>query len=116
MSFNFKLDSNNDIIIGRGAERLEGVPYVAQLVKNRLSTLGGEWDLDESLGIPWHDILGRGYDLGIIQGILSQHIRDTEGVDRLVRIDLTRLPNRQLSVDFSVESDGTIFTDIITLQ
>lgn len=115
MSFNLKLSDNHDIVIGRGAERLEGVPYVAQLVKNRLSTFLSEWDLDTSKGLDWRNLLGSNFDLGIIQGAVSQTIRDTDGVDKLVSIDLVRQPRRQLSITFTAESDGSLFTNTMTI-
>ena len=49
---NLKLDNGWDIIPGKGMTRVVGVEYIAQLVKSRLLTLYGEWDLDLTIGVP----------------------------------------------------------------
>lgn len=113
MSNNFKL-VNNDLVIGRGMERLEGIEYIAQLTKNRLSTLLGEWDLDETLGIDWFNIMGANYDLSIIQGLVSQTIRETKGVDKLNSLDISLdKASRQVSMTFTATGNGEIFTETI---
>lgn len=115
MSYNLKLDAEDDIIIGRGAERVEGVEYIVQLVKCRLTTILGEWDLDESIGIDWFNIMGANADLSIIQGIVTQTIRDTRGVDSLTSIDLNvDRATRKLTIDFAGVALGEVFTETIT--
>jgi hypothetical protein len=108
--------TTHDIVINRGVERVEGVTYVAQLTKTELSLLFTEWDLDESLGIDWFNIMGRNYDLSIIQGIVSDVIRSTEGVESLttINLNLDRV-TRQLSINFTAIADGEVFTETVTI-
>ena len=112
-----KLDTaTHDIIINRGVERVEGAAYIAQLTKTKLSLIFTEWDLDESLGIDWFNIMGRNYDLSIIQGIVSDVIRVTEGVESLTTIDLDLdRVTRQLSINFTAIANGEVFTEIVTI-
>ena len=112
MSNNFKL-VNNDLSVGRGMDRLEGVDYVIQLVKNRLLTFLTEWDLDETLGIDWYNIMGYNYDLSIIQGLVTQTILETEGVTSVVEVTLNLdSKSRILSISFTGIGDGKVFTEI----
>jgi hypothetical protein len=75
-----------------------------------------EWDLDESLGVDWFNIMGRNYDLSIIQGIVADVIRSTEGVESLttITLDLDR-QTRQLSIDFAAIADGEVFTETVII-
>ena len=97
-------------------ERAEGVVYVTQLVKTNLLLALSDWDLDPTLGIDWFTILGTNYDLGIIQGIVAKSIRGTIGVDKLnsIEIDFDK-PTRKATIKFFAESDGTTFTETITI-
>lgn len=86
---NMKLDSSGDIIIGRGVARIQGVEYVAQLIKNRLKTFYGEWELDTELGVPWlSEVLIHNYGVDIVYSRISDTIVGTEGVSHLVSLDL----------------------------
>ncbi|NRA49465.1 MAG: hypothetical protein HRU12_10070 [Phaeodactylibacter sp.] len=117
MSHNLKLDTaTHDIIINRGAIRVGGAAYVAQLTKTKLSLFFSEWELDETLGIDWYNIMGSNYDLSIIQGIVSQSIRDTKGVEDLttLTLDLNKV-TRKLSIDFTAIANGEVFTETIII-
>lgn len=113
MAGNLKLDpTTHDIIINRGTEKVGGVDYVAQLVKTNLLFLLGEWDLDETLGIDWYNMMGKNYDLSIIQGIVTQAIVDTQGVTDITSVDITiDRPTRILTMTYTGIADGSIFTD-----
>lgn len=103
--FNMALDENHDIVIGRGIKRIGGVEYVAQLVKTRLLFYFGEWDLDRTLGIDWYNLLGSNYDLSLIQGTITQTIKDTRGVLSLDSIVLTvDRVERKLTITFTATS------------
>tara|TARA_R110000851_G_scaffold315052_1_gene477307 strand:- start:110 stop:463 length:354 start_codon:yes stop_codon:yes gene_type:complete len=117
MSNNMKLDkATHDIVINRRVERLGGAEYIAQLTKTRLSLLYAEWDLNESLGIDWFSIMGRNYDLSIMQGIVSDVIRSTEGVESLTTIDLDLdRVTRQLSINFTAIANGEVFTETVII-
>ena len=75
---NLKLDSSWDIIPGKGMTRVVGVEYIAQLVKSRLLTLYGEWDLDLTVGVPWfNNVLGTSEGLQSAQQIILNTINQT---------------------------------------
>lgn len=116
MSGNLALDSNHDIIIGRGATRIGGVEFVAQLVKCRLMTLLGEWQNDTSLGIPWFDsIFNKGVRIADIQVAVANVIRTTNNVREILSLDIVpdyRL--RQLSITFSAISDYGDVTELVS--
>ena len=112
MANNFKL-MFGDIVIGRGMERVSGIEYTTQLVRNNLLTFFSEWDLDESIGIDWYNIMGTNYDLSIIQGLVTQVILETKGVFSIERVILdVNKKTRILSISFTGIGDGTISIDI----
>ena len=115
MAGNLKLDSNHDIILGRGMTRVGGVEYVAQLVKCRLLTLLGEWQNDTSLGLPWFDgILSKNSRVSDIQVALANIIRSTNHVRQLLSIEVdANYRTRQLNVSFTAISDYGDVTDIV---
>lgn len=100
--FNLKLDENHDIIIGRGAVRIGGAEQVAQLVKCRILALYGEWEQDPSLGIPWFEgIFKKNVRLSDVQTALANVIRQTNGVQHLISLDVSSDTNsRTLFVNF----------------
>ena len=117
MALNLELDPDtNDLVIARGAGRIEGIQYIAQLVKNRLLTVLGEWDLDRTIGIAWFDLLGRDYDLGIIQGTIRSVILETRGVTSVTSLILTPdTKERKLGIAFTGTGDGAEFTGTVTV-
>ena len=101
---NLKLDSNWDIIPGRGMARVVGVEYIAQLVKSKLLTLYGEWDLDLTVGVPWfNNVLGTSEGLQSAQQIILNTINQTWGVFEVTDFNAT-YSNRQLTVTFTAAS------------
>lgn len=115
---NLKLDSNHDIIIGRGATRVVGVEQVAQLVKCRLLTILGEWELDTNLGLPWFEsIFTKNVRPADIEAALANIIRTTNGVRQLVSLDVNPdYRTRQLAVSFVAASVYGDLDEIITWQ
>lgn len=106
MANNLKLDSNHDILIGRGATRVEGAAQVAQLTKCRLLTILNEWKLDTSLGIDWFgSVAERKVTASDIQTACAKIIRETNGVLALLNltIDLNRT-TREATISFSAVS------------
>lgn len=112
------LDSNHDIVIGRGTSRVSGAPMVAQLVKCRLLTLLGEWKQDQSLGIPWFDaILSKQVRPSDIQATVANIIRSTEGVRDLVDVQIDPdFRTRLLKLSFVAISDYGDISEFITWQ
>ena len=101
---NLKLDSGWDTIPGKGMTRVVGVEYIAQLVKSRLLTLYGEWDLDLTIGVPWfNNVLGTPEGLQTAQQIILTTINQTWGVYEVTDFN-TSYSNRQLNVTFTAAS------------
>lgn len=116
MAGNLALDSNWDIIIGKGATRIGGVDFVAQNVKSRLLTLLGEWQNDKTLGLAWFDGLlskqARPVDVQVaVANVISttNHVRAVNYV--------TVVPDystRKVTLNFSAESTyGTFESSIV---
>lgn len=118
MAGNLALDSNHDIIIGRGATRIGGAEQVAQLVKCRLLTLLGEWKQDTSLGIPWFEgIFTKNVRPADIQLTIANIIRGTAGVQQLISIELDAdYRARTLTITFTAISDYGNISDFLLWQ
>ena len=94
--------------------RIVGVDYIAQLVKCRLLTLYGEWDLDLTLGVPWfNEILGTTTGINTAQQIILDTINQTWGVYEVITFDAT-YSNRQLSITFTAASIFGDFTSEVS--
>lgn len=118
MEDNLALDSNHDIIIGRGATRIGGAEQIAQLVKCRLLTLLGEWKQDTSLGIPWFEgIFTKNVRPADIQLTIANIIRGTAGVQQLISIELDAdYRARTLTITFTAISDYGNISDFLLWQ
>ena len=118
MAGNLALDSNHDIIIGRGATRIDGAPQVAQLVKCRLLTLLGEWKQDTSLGLPWFEgIFSKNVRPADIQAALANIIRSTNGVQQLISLDVDAdYRERNLTISFIAISDYGDISEYVEWQ
>lgn len=118
MAGNLALDSNHDIIIGRGATRVGGAEQVAQLCKCRLLTLLGEWKQDTSIGLPWFEaIFTKQVRASDIESAVANIIRSTNGVQQLISIQVNPdFRERQLSISFTAISDYGNLSDFVTWQ
>ena len=118
MAGNLALDSNHDIIIGRGATRIGGAEQISQLVKCRLLTLLGEWKQDTSLGIPWFEgIFTKNVRPADIQLTIANIIRGTAGVQQLISIELDAdYRARTLTITFTAISDYGNISDFLLWQ
>lgn len=118
MAGNLALDSNHDIIIGRGATRIGGAEQVAQLCKCRLLTLLGEWKQDTSLGLPWFDaIFSKQVRASDIESAVANIIRSTNGVQQLISIQVEPdFRTRELNISFTAISDYGNLSDFVTWQ
>ena len=118
MAGNLALDSNHDIIIGRGTTRISGAAQVAQLVKCRLLTIFGEWKLDNSLGLPWFEaIFTKQVRPSDIEAAIANIIRGTAGVQQLLSIDIDAdYRDRKLGISFTALSDYGNITEFLTCQ
>ena len=118
MAGNLALDSNHDIIIGRGTTRISGAAQVAQLVKCRLLTIFGEWKLDNSLGLRWFEaIFTKQVRPSDIEAAIANIIRGTAGVQQLISIDIDAdYRDRRLGISFTALSDYGNITEFLTWQ
>lgn len=111
MAFNLQLDINNDIIIGRGTARVEGMAYTVQLCKNKLLTVLGEWKANKTLGLPWFDdIMIKAPDMALVEGLFLNAIKQTPHVLDVLSIDLNLdHGTRVLTVTFTALSNWGVF-------
>jgi len=118
MSGNMMLDSNHDIIIGRGVTRITGAAMVAQLCKCRLMTMLGEWSQDTSLGLPWFDaIFSKRVRPSDIQAAIANTLRNTRHVRQIISIDIDAdYKARTLSINFVAISDFGDISEIAQWQ
>lgn len=118
MAGNMALDSNHDIIIGRGVTRLSGAALVAQTTKCNLLALFGEWKYDTSLGLPWFDaIFTKQVRPSDIEAALANIIRGTVGVQQLISIDIdANYRTRELTINFVAISNYGDISDYVTWQ
>jgi len=116
MANNLKLDPNTwDIIIGRGAERVEGLAFTAQMVRSRLQTVLGEWKPTPALGMPWFDsVFTKAPDISLIQALVIEEIKKVEHVKDVSYIKLGFDKGaRTLNITFTAISDwGDIDSNI----
>lgn len=112
MANNLKLDSNWDIIPGRGMTRTGGVDYVAQNSKSRLQTRLGEC-FDSSRGVPWNQsILGSTTITDdVLKDIVRNTVMGTPDVVAVTRISLTRTGRRTDIAFEAVSSYGTFASE-----
>jgi len=79
-----------DFTTQRSCRRVDGLEYVAQRLKIRLSMQRGSWFLDQRVGVPWlPTIYKRKPDLLEIGALLRAEILSTPEVIRLDRFDLS---------------------------
>ena len=119
MSFNLKLDEqSHDLVVGRGAVRVDGIALTKQLVKCRLLTVLGEWEADTALGLPWFtEIMIKGQRLSIIEGLLRDCILGTDHVLELQEFYIAlNKGQRVLNVTFVALSDWGLFEDTTDLE
>lgn len=91
----------------------KGTTAIAQSLLQRLRTFRGEWFLDTTLGVPFHEVVfAKGVNLQVVRSILRRIILETPGIssasDLVLDYDNAR---RMLSVTFSATTDeGQIIT------
>jgi hypothetical protein len=118
MAGNLMLNSDHDIIIGRGAARVDGAEQVAQLCKCRLLTLLNEWKLDRSLGIDWfNSVVSKRSSVADIQTACAKIIRDTNGVLALLDINISfDKSSRKVTINFDALSVYGDISEVATWQ
>lgn len=118
MSGNLMLGADHDIIIGRGATRIDGAAMVAQLVKTRLLTLLGEWEQDPSRGLPWFDsIFSKQVRPSDIQAAIANIIRQTNYVRQIISVDIdANYRTRLLTIQFTAISTFGNISELVEWQ
>lgn len=77
---------------------------VAQTYRNSVAFFKGEWFLDTREGTPYHEqILVENPDISLIREIFKSILGLTEGVASVERMELTRLPDRLLDVQYAAQ-------------
>lgn len=96
---------------------IDGVDMIRQRIKQRILLILGEWFLAVSEGLPWFgEMNAKGVPESRVRSLLQRQIAGTEGVDRLVQLDLDfTASTRTLEVQFRVEIDGIEVQDGVTL-
>ena len=109
--------ATNDIKVDAGEVTwVTAKDAIRQHLLVRLQTFAGEWFLDTSVGVPYFaDVFKKNPDLTVLNSTFTKAILDTPGVDRLNELDFDLQSNRQLQVNFQVEtSDGVLdFSDFV---
>lgn len=105
---NLKLDSDHDIIIGRGATRCTGDEFIVQAVKSRLLFILGTWELNMRLGIPWlTEVLTKDSDSDLFQSIIKNTIINTPGVTQVIELNLSKdRISRKLNINFTATTEN----------
>lgn len=98
---------------------VEGVEEIAQIIKQNLQTVLGEWYLDTTLGLPWFtEIFEKGNSQKNIDNIIINQITLSPGVISLVQYssDIADRAAREMAIDFQAYTvDGILdFSTILT--
>lgn len=108
--FDIGFDADHDMYLdGSDIAFTSEEDVVKQRLTMRLQFLFEEWFLDNRAGIPYtQTVLQQGTDMKDIYSIFSKEIKDTEGVDNLVSLELITSPSEKgMRVNFEV-NDGLI--------
>ena len=113
------LDANNNIVFDNYDIKLtEGSDITSQKIKQYLSTVMGEWKLNENLGINYReDILIKNPQLDRIKSIFIKEIQSVEEVVSILNLDIElNKSSRTLSINFKVQDNqGYVIEDGIDL-
>lgn len=84
-----RLDANHDMTFGAGMRNIAtGSEAAMQRLRCRLLSILGDWDLDQSHGIPWwqdpnssvRPIMGAPRDLRYAESVIKKVILETNGI------------------------------------
>jgi len=78
----FATDANNDLYLLKGSITISSDAYaVANVCENAVKTVLGELELNEDVGVPYHEIVWVGAPvIGQIESALSSTIMSVQGV------------------------------------
>lgn len=112
------LNTQNDIDVNLNNFRFaEEYVYIQQKLNIRLRLVQGEWFLDSTKGLPYFtDMLGKeNIDGANIEALFKREILNTIGVDEITSFDMNLSSARQLTVQFSVNTDLGELTSEVTI-
>ncbi len=98
---------------------VEGVDEIAQIIKQNLQTVLGEWFLDTTLGLPWFtEIFEKGNSQKNIDNVIINQIALSPGVISLVQYssDVSNRAAREMTIEFQAYTvEGILdFSTILT--
>lgn len=99
-----KLDSKSHdiVLVNRDLSLLRDGDLVAQRIKQRLLTHLGEWFLDETIGLPWNQLIfQKGFPVNLIRSYIIRTIVLTVGIESLDTFELdVNSSTREMFVKF----------------
>ncbi len=104
------LDGNRDLAL------VSGTDEIVQTIRIALLTQAGEWFLDSSYGVRWHeDVLKRNPSETVVAAAIKRTILRVEGVNRLLEYEQTISANRVLKVSFKVDTVFGIASAVVSI-
>lgn len=98
------IDVNNDWTFGKGRSNYKtDLNAVSQNIKTRLQSFLGDCFAALDEGIDWFNLLGA-KNQAALQIALSTKILNTEGVTGLVELSINLDDNRQISIQYTVDT------------
>jgi hypothetical protein len=107
-----RLDHNHDIYINGGnLELVSDVDETVQLIKQTLKFFKGEWFLDETLGIPYFELMEKPINIELIKSVLIATIAKIPNVLAIEKFELDYLgTTRQLNINFTLKVGNNIIS------
>lgn len=103
----FEFDEINNL------KMIDGLAELKQRLWLAMTTRGGEWFLDPSLGIPWFDILGNTGSEDAIKQEIIRVLKADAAIDSITKLTLDKT-DRNLSVYFECSlTDGTAYEQMV---
>ena len=85
---------------------VSGVESVRDRVVQRLKFLRGEWFLNQTQGVPYISLFGRGFvDIALLANEVKYEAENVEGVQSAL-VDVTEIGQRHYRIDLLIESDA----------
>jgi hypothetical protein len=103
----FLLGDDDDFVVRNGdfAMATDKVG-IKQSIDIRLSFVRGEWFLDESIGIPYYEVIFvKNPSLVVVREVFREALDDTPGVLEILALDVGYDGNRIASVPWIVSTD-----------
>ena len=101
-------ETTGDLEIGTDGDLIiiDGIDAIRQNLRIRLQLFRGDWFLDTRLGIPYfEEVLRKAPDLNVVQSLLRDAIRTTEGVTEITEFELDFIgATRRLTLDFRAKT------------